>query len=119
MDHAGLPEVRSPAYQFPFQLLGWLLGGPLTLQHQRLPNPGCDVLTTYCCPWETSSWEKGGEMGGGEANAIRTEQLWELKQCPGTRRVLGRLWHTAGGLGRGRLSAGRSGGTGGAAHPTD
>ena len=45
---------ESPTYQFPFQLLGWFLGGPLTVQHQWLPDPGCDVLITYCYPWETA-----------------------------------------------------------------
>lgn len=102
---------RSPAYQFPFQLLGWFLGGPPTVQHQWLPNPGCDVSVAYYCPWETVQWWKGRrEMG---ANKTRTRWVRELEeQCPGSRKVLGRF-------GEDRvLSAGRIG-VRGVAHPTD
>jgi hypothetical protein len=45
--------TRSPAYQLPFQVLGLFLGGPITVQYQWLPDPDCDVLTAYYCPWET------------------------------------------------------------------
>lgn len=99
----------SPAYQFPFQLLGGFLGGTLTVQHQGLPDPGCDVLTAYHCPWETAPRWRGRKRDG----ACTTSTGWvrELReQCPGSRKVLGRL-------GRGgELSAGRRGVGSGSPH---
>lgn len=57
---------RSPAYQLPFQLLRWLLGGPPTVEHQRLPDPGCDVSVTYYCSWEMGQWWRSRRGLGGQ-----------------------------------------------------
>lgn len=59
-----LPSFCPACVQFPFQLLGRFLGSTLTVQHQWLPDPGCDVLTAYHCPWETAPKWRGQKRWG-------------------------------------------------------
>lgn len=82
-------QGQEPTYQFPFQLLGRFPGSTLTVQHQWLPNPDCEVLTTYHCPWETAPRWRGQK--GDRAERTSTGWAGELEQqCPGFRKVLGR-----------------------------
>lgn len=81
---------RRPAYQFPFQLLGWFLGSTLTIQHQWLPDLGCEVSTAYCCPWKTAPrWRsrKGDGADKTSTGCVRESEKW----YPGSRKVLGRF----------------------------
>lgn len=81
---------RRPAYQFPFQLLGWFLGSTLTVQHQWLPNLGCEVSTAYCCLWKTAQRWRGRKGDGADKTStgyVREPEEW----YPGSRKVLGDL----------------------------